>query len=205
MNNGLKTRLSSGCAMVLIGAQFCAQNAFSAEPVPEKGRQVLTTTLRPPGNSAGPAVKIVYEAVVYETPEVVPTSGQSTWDPRTPESSFRASFLANKSGNADLIVRGFAPAEQEKIRGMVSKKDMLEKNTSLYSRILKCQLLQKTFYGDYVILTAFNEDNTGKSWRSHYAMKNTPEGWLLSNDLASDKVYGQLLDMISVNPAARTN
>ncbi len=160
-------------------------------------RQVVTKTLRPLGANAGTAVVITYEAVVYDPAEIIPTAGTVEWDTRTPETAFRGVFLANKQGDTNLIVRGFVPAERERIAGMVAKAEMLEKNTAAYGRVAKVSLLQKTFYGEHVILTTAQEDTRGHQWPMSYAFKRTNEGWLLTNELSDDPVYSQLMEIIA--------
>lgn len=165
----------------------------AAEPT----RQTLTKTLRPMGAAAGPAVVITYEAAVYDPAESVATTGTVPWNTRTPEAAFQCVFLANKLGDTNLIVRGFVPAERERIAGMVAQPEMLSKNTASYAKIASVWLLQKTFYGEYIILTTAQEDSRGNQWPASYAFKRTAEGWLLTNELASDPVYAGLVDLIA--------
>lgn len=181
-------KIAVGIVVTCFGAELQA-----AEPT----RQTVTKTLRPPGSSAGPAVAITYEAAVYDPAEAIATTGNPVWNTRTPEAAFEGVFLANKQSDTNLIVRGFAPAERERIAAMVAQPEMLSKNTASYARIAAVWLLQKTFYGDYIILTTAQADSRGNQWPASYAFKRTNEGWLLTNELASDPVYAQLMELIA--------
>ncbi len=174
-------------------AAFCGGlTTHAAEP-----RRTLSKTLRPPDSVSGPGVTITYEAVVFDPAEPIPMIGNPKWDTSTPESTLKAVFLANRQANTNLIIQGFVPADREKIRNMIMQPDVLEKNTTLYARLAKVSLLQKLFYGDYLILTTSQEDTKGAQWRASYVFKMTPEGWLITNELAADRVYSQLVEMIA--------
>lgn len=186
--------LKGGCYLV---ATFCCCVEMQSQEPP---RQTLTKALRPFGSATGAAVTLTYDAAVYGPSESVATTGAPVWDTRTAEAAFRAIFLANKQADTNLIVRGFVPAERERIASMVSQKEMLDKNTTIYGRIARVVLRQKTFYGDYVILTTTQEDARGNQWPASYAFKRTDEGWCLTNELASDPVYSQLIEIIAPKP-----
>lgn len=192
------------CGIFLAFIIYCGGEMQGVDSTTTVARRVFNKILRPAGSSSGPAMTISYEAMVYEPAEAVPITGNPDWNTLTPESSFRAIFLANKLGDTNLIARGFIPTEREKIRSMTGQKEMIAKNTALYARIAKVTLLQKTFYGDYIILTTAQEDTTANQWRASYVFKLTEEGWLLTNELASDRVYSQLMEIIVPKPSEKT-
>lgn len=111
---------------------------------------------------------------------------QAKWDRSTPASSIRGIIAANRAGDREAIVASFAPAERTHIRQMVSNPTMLAANTAISRKIISSNVRRVRSYRGYSIVTVAERFRDGRTQLKNYPLKPTREGWLLTNELASD-------------------
>jgi hypothetical protein len=97
-----------------------------------------------------------------------------------------AVLAANKSGNAQRILATFAPAERPGLTKLVSDPAILAANSAIHAKIVSATVQGVRPYRGYKIVTVAEQLHDGKTRLKNYPLKQTAEGWLLTNDLASD-------------------
>ncbi len=115
---------------------------------------------------------------------------------RIPIESLRGHYTANKRGDVDWMVRAFAPGDRQKIRETFAKPERLERNTIQFQQMYEARIEQVVFYGEYVFLIGAYIFSNGQRFPIEYAMKNTEEGWLATNELIWDPVYRFVLNAV---------
>ncbi len=111
------------------------------------------------------------------------------WDRSTPEKSYFGVHSANKNGDVEWIVAGFAPAERDSIRKYVGDKQLLDANTALFRSITRETIIKKVTYGDYVILVLEARRSDGRRFLRNIPFKSVGRDWLVTNDLSADPVF----------------
>lgn len=106
----------------------------------------------------------------------------------TPAELVGSVIEANKSGDPERIVATFAPDEREAIQRMVTDPAMLRANTAAMGAITGWSVLSVRDHRGYAIVSVRETRGTESSTK-RYPMKRTGEGWLLTNDLASDPAF----------------
>jgi hypothetical protein len=108
------------------------------------------------------------------------------WDRSTPAASIRGIIAANKSGDRSWIIATFAPADRPGVAKLVSDPAMLAANSAIHKKIVSASVRNVRPYRGYAIVSVTEQLQGGKKRVVNYPLKRTPEGWLLSNDLAAD-------------------
>lgn len=184
--------LLSICCLIL--AAYASVSCVSAQEGATAARKTIRKEFAPPQNQSGAAVVVTYDAATYDSPIELAPIEQNAWNRSTPESSYRGLWTAYKQGNAEWILRGMTPEERERKRDLVNNRETLAKNTAVYGSIDRQFILQKIFYGDYVILRIASKSRSDRgTFDQDIVYKQTTEGWLFTNELAEDPFVAYVL------------
>jgi hypothetical protein len=133
------------------------------------------------------------DPAVAAEPQLLPPIARAQWDRSTPAASIRGIISASKAADPGWILAAFAPAERARMGEMIRNPAMLKANSAIYWRMVSASVRGVRFYRGYAIVTVAEQFQGGKRHLKNYPLKRTPEGWLLTNDLAADdnfKPYG---------------
>lgn len=122
-------------------------------------------------------------------PALARNSALTNWDRTTPASSVNGIIAANRAGDRDAIVAGFAPAERARVRQMVSNPAMLAANTAISRKIVSSAVRRVRNHRGYAIVTVAERFRDGRTQLKNYPLKQTRQGWMLTNELASDPEF----------------
>lgn len=184
------------CVIIVMASHLLSMaNIFATDKKFTSERKTITKKLLPESDPSGTPVILTYESIIFDPAKEITEIDEKKWDKSSPESSYRGIYTANKRGNAEWIIRGFVPLERERIRNMVTNKELLDKNTMVHSSISKEYLVQEIFYGNYIILMVFHVNKNGDQWPMDYTFKETKEGWLLTNKLSQDLFFSKVIEL----------
>lgn len=127
--------------------------------------------------------------IAITPPLEVTMISRESWDRSTPEKSYFGVYTANKKADRQWIVDTFVPEERDAIRKLVGDRQLLDANTRLFESINKETITKKIAYRGYVILIIEALRSDGRRFLRYVPMKLAGRDWLLTNDLASDKVF----------------
>ena len=72
---------------------------------------------------------------------------------------------------------------------MIRNPAMLEANSAIYRKMVSASVRGVRFYRGYAIVTVAEQFQSGKKHLKNYPLKRTPEGWLLTNELAANENF----------------
>ncbi len=145
-----------------------------------------------PPNQSSAGGWVATPGKVYDPPIEVHPVARDDWDRSTPEKAYAGIFAANRSGDIDWMLATFAPSERQEMRAQMTA-EAVEKNRLFMRTVVRELIRERIEYGPYVILITQSELPSGEKWGSPNPMIETPEGWALTNTLASDPFFSQVV------------
>ena len=145
-------------------------------------------------------VEVTLPGEIYETPKQVIEVSMRKVDRSTIEGEAASVFSAGRAGNIKWIVENFVKEDQDRVT-MTFKDKKLLKDSKMDAKSVQAEYITgKARYKDYTIL--FIEQEYGKNGKNKkvteaIACKQTPEGWKLTNAIASDETFDIVFAAVS--------
>jgi hypothetical protein len=138
--------------------------------------------------SVAQVIESAREIIISPPIAVMPTT-RDGWDKSTPEKSYFGVYAANKSGDEAWIVETFVPTERESVARNVHDAQLLAANTAVFAAIAGETIQKRVEYGNYVILVIEARRTDGRRYLRNIPFKSVDRAWLVTNELAADKVF----------------
>ena len=130
---------------------------------------------------------------VFSEPIAVTPVTREQWDRSSPESAYLGVRAANLADDADWILAGFTPDDRAKVSGYLGDPGMRAANAKAQRAISGERILSALSYKSHVILIVEVSEAGGFKYSKPVPMIETAEGWAVSNALAADPVFGELM------------
>jgi len=142
-------------------------------------------------------ISVNLEGELFEPPVVVTPAAPGSVSFATPQATIASFLAANRAGDVDWMARNLVAEERQTLRDFFSDADILARNRSLFQDIPSAAIMGRVHLeGHDILLVRYG------GTRAHIpvpiTMRQTPEGWKVTNALKADPAFDLIFAALRV-------